>query len=279
MPPVIKYVTIFQSDNGYGWTEVHWKQAQSENPQLDVALNNFVNGVVIPRSLLLGADCSVVGVRVSYPKAIGIASNSVRQEFPGEPTQPSSEPDTAIGVTFKDASFTKSKITFLRGFWDIVEQSGSFHPELGPGWGPRFIAWKQGLIDGGYGWLSKDAASSSRGDVTNYVIGEDGNVTFTVAPTVNALPAPLSVISVRFSRLNNSKSTLNRALIVEVVNATTLRTVEPIAAFDFTGKGKFNYRATSFIGYNQTSTLELAERSMGRPLNRSPGRYPDRARG
>lgn len=268
----MKFVTIFTSAEGFGWQEVHYLQAGSENPNLGTALDNFLATVVPARVQLCGEDISIVGARVSYPRAGAIASTAKRQQFTGLPNVASSDWGSSLAVIFKNADFTKSKVVHLRGFWDLVAQDESYHPELGPGWEDRLVAWKGTLVDGNYGWLTKDPATSVAGDVTGYVVGADNRVTFTLAAPGIAAPPPVPRITVRFSRFHNSKSVLNRSLQVEYVNATTLKTIKRIGADPASSTGHFNYRALTFVRYNNTASISLGKRAPGRPLNRPPGR-------
>lgn len=270
--PVLKFVTIFGSNNGQGWTEVHYKQSASANPDLNVQLNNFILNVTLPRVTLLGEDCYVAGTRVSYPRVGAIASNGKRQKYAGAAGHTGSAAALSLAVEFQNADFTKSKITHLRGFWDSVEYDEAYHGEADADWTARLTAWIEAL-KGGYGWLSKDPALSQAGPVLSYSVGVDRRVTFLLDPAF-PIPAPLPgmPVNVRFSKFHDSRSILNRALMVSVVDATTLSTVNPIGADPLTSKGHFNYRGTSFVGYTSSDSISVGERRMGKPLNRQPGR-------
>jgi hypothetical protein len=270
--PNLKYILIFDSSEGYGWTETHYKPAAVPTPPLDQALNLYFLSVGAARAALLGENCSIVGARVSYRVTKGIASYGLRQKIAGTPQQGSSAPALSLAVNFKNTDFTKTSITHLRGFWDQVEFDETYRPDLAPGWDDRFIAWKQALITGGWGWLSKDPALSAKGIVPTYAVGADQRVTFTLVGDPMPDATLNTNVEVGFSGFNNRHSILNRPLLVNVVDATHLKTVNPIAAGPQTSPGKYNYRGTSFIGYANTSSISLGERRMGKPLNRLPGR-------
>lgn len=278
--PVLKFQIIFEEDSGYGWTEIHFKQASGENPNLGVQLDNFNASVVAARRLILGNGDNVVGSRVSYPRAGAIASLAARFFLPGEGTQPGSAPSVSLAMQMQNADGTRHKIIHLRGFWDAVEHDGGYDPAgvpPAPDWQPRLTAYKDTLVAGAYGWLTKDAATSSQGNVTGYVVGADTRITFTVLPLTNPLPAVGTILQVRFSKLNNSRSALNRSLLVEVTGANTMKTVNQVAAAPFAAPGRYNMRLTAFVAYSAVGSISLGERRMGKPLNRYPGRSKARA--
>ena len=101
----------------------------------------------------------------------------------------------------------------------------------------------------------------------------DQIVTFTLDPTtpMPALAAGTKVF-VSFSKFHNSRSILNGLLQVVYIDATTLKTVKPVGASPVSSTGRFNYQATSFVGYAGSDSISLGERRMGKPLNRRPGR-------
>src|SRR6266571_659862 len=265
--PVLKFLTIFGSDNGQGWTEVHYKQASSANPLLDVQLNNFILAVGAARQTLLGEDCFIQGFRVSYPRADAIASNGKRTKLAGALDHPGSAAALSLAVEFQNVDFAKSKICHLRGFWDSVELDEVYRGDLDADWTARLTAWIEAL-KGGYGWLSKDPVLSKSGPVLSYTIGTDQRVTFALDPAFS-MPAGTvgTIVNVRFSKFHSSRSILNRALNVFVVDPNTLRTQKPVGASPTSSTGHFNYRGTSFVAYASSDSISLGERRMGRPLN------------
>lgn len=274
MASLLKFVTKFRSTEGYGWTEIHYRLSDSDNPALNSQLSAFMTNVCLPRSHLLGAGCAITGARVSYPKAGAIASYNLRFFYPGEEDRPSANQDSSLAIAFNDSTYTKSKILHLRGFWDAVEVNQAYHPDAPgtEGWTDRLVAWKTALISGNYGWPSKSPDLSAKGSNVTYVVNADNKVVFTLeAP---GMPAPTvgTLQQVRFSKFNNSESILNRQLLVHVDNATTLTTVQQIAAVAMKTKGRFNYRGPAFVAYNNTGSISLGERRMGRPLDHYPGR-------
>lgn len=274
MPTNLKFQTIFEGQEGYGWTEIHYAQSSSDTPDLGVQLANYATNVCLPRAQMLGNEAAIVGYRVSYPRAGAIASYALRQKITGVITRPSSDPASSLAVNFVDSTSTRRKICHLRGWWDDICYDESFHPESAAGaeWTSAFIAWKNALTAKPYGWLTKDAAASKSSAMVTYTVSNDGHVTFVLpAP---GIPDPLGsrVLDVRFSGFNNRASILNRQILCNWVDATHLTSVRTIGAGPMQTTGKFNYRAVTFVGYAQTGSISLGERRMGRPLNRYPGR-------
>lgn len=277
MNPILKFVILFEEDSGYGYQEIHYLQAGSENPNLVTAMSNFVAGVVTARAGISGKGCNVVGARVSYKVTGAIRSYAIRQFMPGYASQPGSAPALSLAMLAYNADGTRKKVIHVRGFWDAVESDAGYDPALAPGWDTRLNAYKTALTEGLYGWPTKDSTTSSSGDVNGYIVNADGTITFTVLPLTNALPAVNTIWQVRFSRLNNGKSVLNRSLLVKVASPTTLTTVQKVATAAFIAAGKYNLRITTFVRMISFGSISLGERRMGRPLNRYPGRAPARA--
>lgn len=270
--PVMKFLTIFGQIEGYGWTEVHYKQASSANPQLDVQLNNFILGVCAARQTLLGEDCFIQGARVSYPFAGRVRSNGKRQKLLGATGHPSSDQNTSLALELQNTTFDQSKIVHLRGFWDSVVNEASYQGDADGDWTARLIAYKTALF-AGYGWLSKDPVLSASGKVLSYAVAPSGIVTFTVDPaSVPVAGFPTGNFIVAFSKIHNSRSPLNRQLLVTAPTANTLMTILPIGCDPTTSTGHYNFRGTSFVGYSNSDSISVGERRMGRPLNRYPGR-------
>jgi hypothetical protein len=272
MPTAVKVALIFEGGEGYGWSEIHYWLSSSGSPNLQARIDNIIANLVPPRIYLLGYDCSLVGMRVSYPIQNGIAALGRRQKWQGTGPVQSQSSQESLAINWIDASNSKHKITHLRGFWNSIVVAESYHPELDGRWEPGLLNYKSALIDGGYGWPSRDVSKSCNGTVSNYVVAPSGIVTFTVSPTTGLLPTDGNLYQVRFSRLNRSTSVLNRSILCSVTGPTTLTSVNAHAASPFISAGRFNLRIPSFIGYNQTGSISVGERRMGRPLNRYPGR-------
>jgi len=280
VPTFVKNVFKFISSAGYGFTETHFRNVTATNPSL-TALLDFNDANIIPlRAGLLGEDCSCVGQRVSYRIPNGIASQGRRRLFPGTSGQPGAASYLSLAVVFINSDGTKKKICHMRGFWDALESDEVYNPPpaVAALWDPRFIAWKDSLVANGYGWPTRDTANAPKGTVSTYVIGADGRVTFTVPLNAQLTALADTVQSVTFSRLNSSKSTLNRALVCDILSGVSIRTRDPVACGPFTGAGNYSVRLTTFVGYAATGSQSIGERRMGKPLDRLPGRRSAKAK-
>ena len=273
--PVLKFQAVFSGGEGYGWTEIHNAQADGETPNLTVQLTNFRNNVLLPRALMLGEDCAIVGFRVSYPREGAIASYALREKIPGSSGKTSADPTSSLATNFVNANGTSRKVCHLRGWWDDIAYDESFHPEstIGQEWMTHFVVWKAALTAKPYGWLTKDAAASRSGAGVTYTVNNSGHIVFTLPGAGIPDPGGNRNIEVRFSGFNNKSSILNRQILCQWTNATTLTSVRVIGASAMTTTGKYNYRALTFIAYSNTGSISLGERRMGRPLNRYPGRH------
>lgn len=276
----IKNLIKFYSSQGYGWSEVHYRQSTSDVPNLAAQINYLEANIIPARVNLLGQECSVVGYRVSYPTPNGTAAQGRRKFFPSPNTEGGAAPALSLALQWTDVTNTKSKITHLRGFWDAVEFEETYRPDLpaAGNWQALLVAWKTAMTQGSYGWLTRDPANSKRGRVTNYVIATNGIVTFTVVGTQDLTPLVGTTQSVKFSGLNYRNSPLNTNIICAIESPTTFVSLSPIGAGPFLGQGKFNIRVTTFTAYNDTGSISLGERRMGKPSDRYPGRSKARPR-
>jgi len=271
---VMKVVTNFRGQAGYGWSEVHYRLSSSDTPDLKAQLNSYLANIAPARQVLLGEDCKIIGARISYPRAGAIASFAAKYDLPGTADMSGTAPALSLAINFKDTTFTKTKVLHLRGFWDLVEFNEEYKPGNAPGWVDALTAWKNALIAGEYGWPTKDAANSARGQVVNYVQNAEGTVKLTLANVVGTLPILGSVFQCAFSKINKSESVLNDTFLVERTGALELTTVQQVGVGPFATKGKFNYRAVTFTRYAETGAISLGERRMGK----SPGLIPGRSR-
>lgn len=277
-PTPIKALFMFSDRSGTGWTESHYRLSDSSQPDLAAQLSNAVNNVAQQRRLILGENCYIHTVRVSYPQEGAIASLSTSVFLDGAAGQADVSPALSLAVKFVNGTKNRKKICHVRGFWDSVETNGEYHPEGGPGFEERLNDWKAALISQQYGWLGQDPATTGKGRVTNYATNPDGTITFTLLPYTVALPPVNTVTSIKFSRINKSKSVLNDQFQVVVVDGNHVRTIDPVAAGPFFASGTYTIRALSFLQYAQVYSIKLGRRQQGRPIGLLPGRGPVRAR-
>jgi hypothetical protein len=275
MATPVKLLMVFQSERGYGWSEQHYINAQSSSPNLANIINNAKANLLPARAAILGQDCQIVGVRASYAVANGIASKASSVFLVGAQGFASGSQNDSLAIVFYDVSTVRKKITHLRGFWDVVVTEESYQPTAGgQPWATYLNGYLTQLTNGTYGWLSKQPTLSPSGTVVSYAPNIDETITFNLALNTNSPPLPTgpAPFSVKFSRINNSRSTLNKAIVCVWTSATSVTTAAPIAAGPFTGKGRFSISVPAFLGYDSVGNISLGERRMGRPLGHYPGR-------
>jgi len=272
--PVLKYIMFFRNGDGYGWSESHWQNNSSSAPNLGTQLGNFVAAVATPRAPMLGLDCVLETVRVSYPRNGAIASQPVGTNLTGNPANASGDESDSLAVLMVNNGSASKKVIHLRGMWIGVIRDGVYDPTsaTGAAWDANFQTYKQALVNGAYGWLTKDPTNSRKGAGVTYVEGADGRVTFTLPAPGIPDPGGTQTIEVRFSGFNNRASILNRQILCQWVNATTLISIRQIGAGPMTNPGKFNYRAVLFNTYSDYAKITAGTRKAGKPLGRLPGR-------
>ncbi len=285
MPTILNCSIIMQSAAGHGWSESHKKSADTAPGDLQPFLTALKALADNYRRPLLGADCWLKGLRVSYPLASGkgIASSGYFYSPPMYPTNNYSgaAPTLSANMRLGDVTNTKFSSVALRGFWDAVEtdEELDFTTLIGAQWEALMIAYKNALVSGQYGFLSQDSTLVRRGKVTGYTVDVDGFTTFTIEKTSGpVMPAANTVVQFRGAQINNSQSVLNTTMRVAVVDATHLRTVIPTAAGLFRSAGIFTINGTSFTRYTGLQYCRLGKRSPGRPIGEAPGRQKARAR-
>lgn len=291
--PVVHCIAFFKDDDGNGWSERHAIDGGASAPALGTFLANFDALMTSKRVPLLGQDTFYVGARVAYRTADRKIASAVVIKNP-----PTSGPKTFMGTTvstmapeetvkmrLQNAAQTNAADTYIRGGWHEASRDGvlDFGSALGAQFKIRLDSYANALIQGAYGWEGIDTTKTSRGDVTDYVTGADGRITFTVQATNGvALPTPtppatIVTMDIRFSRINNSKSVLNRTLVCDILTPTSMRTRNVVAASDFTGAGTYVAKVTGLIPYAVLDYYKLARRATGRPFGLTPGRARARA--
>src|SRR5436309_1780853 len=96
--------------------------------------------------------------------------------------------------------------------------------------------------------LGANAPTMRRGKITDYTTDPDGFVSFAITIDQGpALPAVGTILPFRAARLNNSKSPLNRSMIVKVDSAASVKTVVPTAAGPFVSQGSYRIKSTGFL--------------------------------
>jgi hypothetical protein len=287
--PTVRLTAFFRDDDGHGWSETHDKDGGSTITSLTTFLVNFNTLMQTFRRPMLSGDAYYIGCRGSYRTANGtIAGDNLLLDPPLRGPQTFSgialemgAPNTAVKIRFRNDSSTARSDAYTRGGWAQLATAGVLNlgGVLGAEWKLRADTYAANLITGGYGWIGVDPTTTSRGDVSGYVVNVDGTVTFTVAPT-NAIPLPAAgtKLSVSFARINDSRSTLNRELVCVVQpGLLSLKTIQRVAAGEFESAGTYIAQRKGFIPYAALSYYKLGSRKCGRPFGLAPGRLPVRA--
>lgn len=281
--PTIRLTGFFRDDDGNGWSEQHDVDGGVTVTTLAPFITNFDNLMKSARRPLLAGDGYYIGCRASYRTATGrIAAVNLLPDIAQRGTQSTGgveigmdKASTAVKMRMSNAPNTANSDVYLRGIWDDVVSFGqlNFGGPVGIKFKQLLDAYTAGLIQLNYGWLGVNPDTSPRGNVTNYTQQQDGTVLLTVAVKNGvAMPANGSKVQAEFARINNSKSTLNRTLVVQVVSPTTVQTIKQVAVSDFATEGTFVIPVRGFIPYAIRTYNKLASRKTGRPFGLTPGR-------
>lgn len=284
--PAVRLTAFFKDDDGNGWSETHDKDGGSSITSLTTFLTAFDSLMRTFRRPLLAGDAFYLGCRASYRTTSGaIAGDNIEldpplrgpQTFSGN-TIVMTKASTAVKARIRNDSSTARSDVYLRGIWSSIISAGvlDFSSVTGAEWKARADSFMAALISNGYGWQGTDPATTSRGDVTGYQVGVDGRVTFNVTPTNGVvLPAVGTKINVKFARLNDSESILNRAVVCKVAaGGAAFTSVKVIAAGEFESAGTYIATRTGFTPYAALSYYKLSGRKTGRPFGVGRGRLP-----
>ncbi len=278
----VKGLLIFSTVYGRGWTETHYFNTQSTSlstlPQYLATLSIIAGN----RAQILGEDCTVVGLRASYPTVGAIASQNQFVNLPGIKGVVGTSWANSLAIQIRDASRSRVKILHLRGFPNSVVVDENYQPSglTGAAFINGLNTYFNSLMSNNAGWLGVNA-NSFFGTVTTYTTNSNGTVTLSLNPssTSGSAPPDGSVVSARFSRINHSRSVLNRTFpcvyagpTTNPVGPATLTTTNAVSAGPVNGIGRFKVSVTAFVPYAAITSVELGERRMGKALNLYPGR-------
>jgi len=284
--PTIRLTGFFRDDDGNGWSETHDKDGGASITSLTTFLQNFDNLMKTFRRPLLGGDAFYIGCRASYKTASGaIAGDNISLDPPlrgpqtfGGTVVNMTAPNAAVKMRFRNDASTARSDAYIRGMWGQVIQAGvlDFVSAVGAEWKRRADLYAASLVQGGYGWVGTNPALTSRGRVTGYAEDPEGTVTLNLTPTNGvALPVAGTQLTVKFSRINRSRSILNRSFVCIVQpGAAAVTTKELVATSAFETEGTYIATVTGFIPYAALSYYRLSSRNTGRPFGVAPGRLP-----
>lgn len=279
----VRLSAFFRDDDGHGWSEQHDVDGGATNPSLTTIVTTFNDFNEAFRVPLLAGDGFYLGCRASYKRADGkIPAAPLYEDLPRHGTTnigaveiQMNEASNAVKLRWQDTTSTANSDIYLRGVWDEVFQAGqlNFGGAIGGAFKSLLTAYELGLKSRGYGWLGLDPTLTTRGNVTNYLQNSDGTVGFTIISTSGPpLPAAGTRIPVKFSRLNNGKSILNRQFVCVVLGPTSLVTLKQVSAGDFQQAGTFIAGVKSFILYDHIAYRTASNRKTGRPIRVGRGR-------
>lgn len=286
MPVPLKCTAFFQSDAGKGWSESHYRNITTPVGDLLPLLSAFQALIETLRVPLLAADCFLKAVRISYRTDTGaIASSPFKYAPVKRPAnkEDGAAPTIAAMARMGTASNQQFSPIYLRGFWDAIEKDEEldFTTVKGKAWQSLLTAYVAALRSVPYGFLGQDDLLTDRGACTGYTVGGDGFITFTVdileGPAFPPVGSP--PFQIRFAGLNNGDSILNTTHMVQVVDATHVKTMVKTAALPFVSSGTFVSQETSFLAYTGLQYCILARKPMGRPTSSSPARQSARPKG
>ena len=283
--PTVRLTGFFKDDDGHGWSETHDKDGGAAVTSLTTYLTAFHSLMQTFRRPMLGGDAFYIGCRASYRTADGtIAGDNIELDPPlrGPQTMGGVEvnmgaPNSAVKMRFRNDASTARSDVYIRGMWRQVVVAGVLDfltSAQGVEWKARAEQYAAALVQNGYGWVGTNPATTSRGNVTTYTQTAQGTVTLTLAVTNGiAMPAAGTKLAIKFARINDSKSILNRTLVCRVNDpVTTVTTVEQIAVSDFETTGTYVATRTGHIPYAALSYYRLSGRKTGRPFGVAPGR-------
>lgn len=285
---IVQLTAFFKDDDGHGWQETHNKDSGGVPPDITALLTSFDNLLNARRVPLLCGDSFYIGCRVSYKTAQNqTAGDNLERDPPQRGPQTfagtaitMTAPEVAIKMRLRNAGSTQKSDVYLRGMPKQCIDAGvlDFTSPIGAAWKTKADQYANDLVQGAYGWPGINAATTSRGTVTGYQRQADGTILFNLTAT-NGVPLPAvgTKLNIAFSKINRSKSVLNRVLVCRILTGgVTAQCEESIACDDFVNDGHYIAEQISFIPYAAVSYYKLAHRKTGRPFGVGPGRLPAR---
>lgn len=278
----VKCVWFFENQTDRGFSETHTVNLPLGPPQNLAGILQQMQQVMPARAALLTKDVFITGLRASYPVPGGVAAQdaevTVAGTFVGE-----HDPDASLALQIRDATFTRKKVTHLRGFPVSIIHQGMWSPTFGNN--GQFLtlinSYFSQLTGGNFGWPARlsGATGSYWGIVSTYTQNADGTITFSLTPNAASGPAPPvnQVVTAVFSKLNHSQSVLNRSFPCTFTAAAgaapaQLTTVNQVAAGAFQARGKFKVPLNGFLAYATINRISLGDRRMGKPSPLIAGR-------
>jgi len=235
---------------------------------------------------MLGRQYTMVAQRVALVQlANGTkVKNRVKlNEFNFAPSQSASndgdQVNQSVRVQMTDAAGDRKKFYYMGGIPDAINVGGGVLDQSKIGWGALFAAWAASLAPvPGKTWGYIGDTPFLQAGVTGYAIGAGGLVTITVDGNIFVTPGTGFAKQIVRAKGINVKSPLNKALLVQPLTATTMRTIKPIGVGPYTTGGTVTSYTYPFVGINLVEADGISEHKRGRPLNASRGRAPVQTR-
>jgi len=277
--PAYKVDLVFEA-NGRGWVETYYRNF----PQIDFgAANAEITSLAQKRIKLSGNPVVIKAYRITDPLTSGRQGQSVYFTPNLTPAgaggvDGAASPSTAININFINNATNKTRFIQMRGVWDdAIANFNNFKNPSFANWNTFFLMLRDFMLANGYGWLS---ATPSAPSPVSYAYGVGATApTFTTPGNFWDALEVNTFQKARFSRFNDSNSTLNRELIVFVTSQTTAVAAAAIAAGPMTSQGRIiKYGTPAFTAASNIGVTRVGRRSPGAPLLYTPGRARDRAR-
>jgi hypothetical protein len=273
---------MFRDDDAHGWSEAHQIDGGGV-PNLVELRDNFDQLMRTKRVPLLASDGFYIGCRVAYKTTSGrnpslnkLADLAISGSSPGSGIKwQMAAAEIACKSRLQNAGNTANNDTYIRGIPQIISNAGQldFSGAGGGAFKSSLDAYMNALIQGQYGWFGVDSQNFNNGQMTNYTLNEDSTVTFTLLPKAGSTALlPNLTYSVRFSRINNSKSILNRTFVCRAITPTSITTLKQVAATEFLTPGTYSVKMNTFEKYTIIAYYKLAQRKTGKVFGVGRGR-------
>lgn len=270
---VYKLDLIFEA-GGRGWRESYYRNFEQ------TAMGSVLGAaqtLAALRSTLSGKGVLIKAYSITDPLAAGRQGESVPFATPFDgfhltAGSGATDPSSAVNILWADDVTRLHRRQWYRGVWDLaISHFGKLNSPDFLTWRGEFFKLREYLLEKQYGWINRPRADEQ---ACAYSYLEDSLVPkFTFAADFFPVEAFNKFQSVRFSKFNGSKSTLNRELVVKVIDARNCEAALPIAAGPMVSAGKcIRYGPGAFVIASNIGVGRVGRRSPGSPLLHTPGR-------
>lgn len=270
--PIYKH-TLFFRFGAYGWSESFYRSISGETP--DFPTERLACGrLADKRKKLLTEHCSIEYLRIAMVDSQPIQSDIVAlngvdvPQAIGDKGDSNDDPESALIVRAQNATRTRKKLLYLRGFEDeSIWRRGEIG--LTAEFTRRFRDWARQLQVDQFGWLAAKAPTVK--PVTSVTSEENGLVTIVTDAGLFPNGVIGKTVVVRGKDLKGCTN-LNGALTVRVLNGSSCRTIREIPIFPWTGEGTLRFSEKEFVPISEALVIRAGSRKVGRPSYLSRGR-------